>query len=311
MNGRVSTVLLAAVIALGAGACSAGSQSGSSNAEAKANGAAAAAPQGVTPAKGAAPAGASGALTAVAPTDRSIVYTGQLTLRTADVDALLRQATDLATANGGYVEAENSTTGGDQDGGASAKLVLKVPAAQYQSSLDRLAGFGQVLTRQSQAQDVTQQVVDVASRVKSQQASVDRIRALMAQAPSIAEVVSLESELSHREADLESLQSQQQTLSAQAALSTITLEVRTQPRAAAPAPVKKADGFGSSLGHALAGGWHVLAAIGGGLLIGLAATAPFLLVLAPVGWVLLRLWRRRPAPAAAPVLLAAPGGEEE
>src|SRR5262249_60272583 len=71
-------------------------------------------------------------------------------------------------------------------------------------------------------QDVTSQVIDVAARLRSEQASVDRVRALLAQATSIGEIVSIESELTQREADLESLESQQANLNDLTALSTIT-----------------------------------------------------------------------------------------
>lgn len=223
------------------------------------------------------------------------MYSGQLSLLAKDVAKVVQQATELATASGGYVERESNDSYQD---GPSAQLVLKVPAAQYQSSLDQLAALGsQVLSRNSQAQDVTQQVVDVNSRLKSQQASVDRVRALMAQAQSITDVVSLESELSRREADLESLQSQQQALSTQAALSTIAVSVQSD-HPATGAATKKPDSFGSSLGHALGGGWHVLVTILRWMLIALAAALPFVLLLAPIGWYVLRA--RRPKPAAMP-----------
>lgn len=83
------------------------------------------------------------------------------------------------------------------------------------------------------------------------QASVDRVRALMAGAKSLSEVVSLESELTRRESDLESLQRQQQGLSARVSLSTVTLELVTPYQDARVEPEKPATGFWASVGHAL------------------------------------------------------------
>ena len=76
---------------------------------------------------------------------------------------------------------------------------------------------------------MTGQVVDVNSRVDSMTASVARVRALLAQATSIADVISIESELSVREANLESLQQQQAALGGQVALSTISLSITAPP----------------------------------------------------------------------------------
>jgi hypothetical protein len=230
-----------------------------------------------------------------------MAYTGTLNLEVGDLDAALGKAQALAVQQSGYVEHENSV------GGANAQLVLRVPSASFAATLDQLAALGTVLGRSSQADDLTQQVVDTDSRVKSQQASVDRVRALMGEAKSLTEVLALESELSKREADLESLQRQQQQLASRTSLSTVTLEL-VQHRATGAAPAAPArPGFWGSIGHALAGGWHVLLAVLRGVLIGLAAVAPFLLLLSPLAWPVRRyLKRRRAAHPAAPEPAAEP-----
>ncbi|MEV4611975.1 DUF4349 domain-containing protein [Kitasatospora sp. NPDC049258] len=231
------------------------------------------------------PAAQPSAAPAPAPDPRYIEYKAQLSLEVKEIDKAVTAATEAAQAAGGYLANQNVS-------GKDAQLTLKVPSSGHQRALDQLAALGtRTLRLTSQADDLTQQVVDVDSRVKTQQASVDRVRALMADAKTLAEVVSLESELSRREADLESLKSQQQALSARTSFSTITLELHAE-RTAEPAPAKpRKDGLWASVGHAAGGGWHVLVAIVQGLLVALAALAPFLLVLVPAG--LLLWWPRR------------------
>ncbi|MFD9130248.1 DUF4349 domain-containing protein [Kitasatospora sp. NPDC059571] len=262
-------------------------------------------------ATGAAGAGAAdgkaGTPAADATAGRAIAYTGRMVLESTDPERAADGARQLAVAGGGFVGGE-SQSGGAQS--YTAQLVLRVPSAGYQKTLDALAGLGTVVSRNSQADDLTQQVVDVESRVKTQQASVDRVRALLADAKSLGDVVSLEGELTRREADLESLKRQQQELAAQTSLSTITFDVHRPARTAeAPKPVHR--GFWASVGHGFAGGWHVLWAVLRGLAIALAALAPFLVVLAPVAWLVRRWLRRRPArpaPAQASAgIWAAPG----
>jgi hypothetical protein len=148
-------------------------------------------------------------------------------------------------------------------------------------------------------------------------ASVDRVRALMADAKTLSEVVSLEGELTRRESDLESLLRQQQELSARTSMSTITLNLVTE---APPAPPRAEhhDGFWASVGHALGGGWHALVLVVRALLMALAALLPFLLVLAPAAWPARRVLRRRSAarptqPPATPTgpAIPQPGSEQE
>ncbi|MFC5666224.1 DUF4349 domain-containing protein [Kitasatospora misakiensis] len=299
--GALAAVAVAAVLVAGCGASGDGATKDMS----------AVAP--AQAARGDAAVGAPGAAASVAPKaplagqagaapvvdSRQIAYSAQLTVRTAQVDTVLAKARDLAVAAGGYVASETGSSGGD-GGPQSGQITVKVPSAAFQPTLDQLAGLGEVLSRRSQAEDLTQQVADVNSRMQSQQASVDRVRALMAQAKTLAEIVSLESELSRRESDLESLQKQVKELSARTSLSTVTLDVRQKAGPVQEVPDAPEDkGFWASVGSALGGGWHLLAAIVRGVCVTVAAVLPFLLVAAPVAavvWVVRR--RRKPVPVA-------------
>jgi hypothetical protein len=146
-----------------------------------------------------------------------------------------------------------------------------------------------VLTRNLATQDVTAQYVDTESRLKSMRASVERVRALMTQAKDIGQVVVLEGELSRRESDLESLESQLGALKDSVERSTLTVSLST-PGAGAVAE----NGFVSGL-HA---GWDAFAASARGLLTAIGAVLPFAaffaLVAAPILW-----WVRRRRSASA------------
>ncbi|MFF4340172.1 DUF4349 domain-containing protein [Kitasatospora sp. NPDC001540] len=240
-------------------------------------------------------------------TDRQIAYQAKLTLRVDVVDDARAKAVDLVTRAGGYVAGEN-LRGGKGEGTLST-LTLKVPSASYQATLDGLGGLGTRLALSSQADDLTQQIADVDSRLKSMRASVDRVRALMADAKSLSEVVSLESELTRRESDLESLQRRQQELSARTSLSTVTLELMTPYQPVHDEPEEKGTGFWASVGHGLSNGWHALVAVVRALLVALAAVAPFLVLLAPLAWLFRRRLRARRAgaPAVPPRPTHAPG----
>ncbi|RKE21642.1 DUF4349 domain-containing protein [Streptomyces sp. TLI_171] len=259
-----------------------------------------------TPGKGAATGGSGAGAAASAGTDtaagagspavtnRQIAYQAKLTVRVDAVDQARGKAVALVLAADGYVSGEN-LRGGSGDS-MQATLVLKVPSAAYQQTLDGLGRLGTRLSLSSQADDLTQQIADVDSRVKSMKASVDRVRALMADAKSLAEVVSLESELTRRESDLESLQRQQQELTARTSLSTVTLDLVPASTPAPPVPAGHDDGFWHSVGDALSGGWEALVGLVRVLLMVLAALAPFLLILVPLGWLLRRYLRARPKP---------------
>ena len=74
----------------------------------------------------------------------------------------------------------------------TSRVVLRVPQEKYDAVLAELAGAGKLLSRKADAEDVTDQVVDVESRIATQRASVNRVRALMDRAVKLSDVVTLE-----------------------------------------------------------------------------------------------------------------------
>ena len=252
-----------------------------------------------TPASGSAGSGAdssgnaggqgnAGANQAPVSSGRQVIRTATVVVTTNNVSTAAARAEQIATGAGGYLSGENVNDD-------SATVTLSVPENQLDGVLAAVGKLGKVTGQQQQSQDVTGQLVDVSSRIATQQASVDRVRQLMGQAKSISDVVQIEDELTKREADLESMERQQDELTGQVAMSTVNLQLnRTTPpppvQAAGPAP-----GFGSGI----AGGWHALGETVRVVLLVFGAALPFLLgigIPALVVWWFVR--RRRTTPKA-------------
>ncbi|MEW1695844.1 DUF4349 domain-containing protein [Streptomyces sp. NPDC093249] len=224
--------------------------------------------------------GASSAKTKV-PAQQHVIRTASLEVEVADAAKSLATARRVAVGAGGRVE--NETTERTDGEHMMSTVVLRVPQERYDSVLGELAGTGKLLARKADAKDVTEQVVDVESRIATQRASVARVRTLMDRAERLADVVTLEGELSRRQADLESLLAQRASLEDRTSLATIRLTLlENSKEAAAEEPGR--PGFGD----ALAGGWNALAAAVAWIGIVLAALAPWLVV-ALVAYL---LWRR-------------------
>jgi uncharacterized protein DUF4349 len=221
---------------------------------------------------------------------RSLIFTGTVTVRVSDVDGSAGRAGALATGAGGFVGGDERSSDGQR---SQAQLVLRVPSARFASVVEALAKLGTEEHRQLSTQDVTDKVVDLDVRLANAQASVDRVRTLMGKAQTIGDIVSLESELSRREADLESLKAQKRRLDDVTALSTITLEL-LGPQAKAEHP-----GSGSGFLGGLRAGWHAFLVSLNVLLTVLGAALPWLLALGvPVValvWLGRRLRPRTPA----------------
>lgn len=210
---------------------------------------------------------------------RSLVRSAQLTLEVEDPERAVQGVRTAAAAAGGTITQE-------QSGPSGGWVVLRVPAEVLDRTVDDVARLGTVEDRSVSVEDATEEVVDLDARVASQQASVARVRALLAQATSIGDVVAIESELSRREADLDSLTGRLAALRDQVALSTLTVDLRG-PGTPVVGPVEPV-GFGDGL----AAGWEGLIAVGRGTgaVVGfLLPFVPVLLVLAGAVWAVRRV----------------------
>lgn len=243
-----------------------------------------------------APADASKPGSAVASIGPKLTKSASLALRVKNISKAAASVRAIATGLQAQVLSEQIGGGLPGDPGPLAgnglssdfngfgTLTLSVPADKLDVALDQLSKIGTVLQRNTSSQDVTAQYVDTQSRLKTMRASVDRVRALMAQAKDIGQVVVLESELSRREADLESLESQLAALDTAVDRSTVAVSLSTPGNE----PVSD-NGFLAGLRS----GWDAFTASAAGLFKGFGALLPFAVLFALLGAPIWRWLRHR------------------
>lgn len=297
--GAGLVAVLAAVLAIGA--CS---STGSGSASAGVGGPAAVAP---ADPKAAAPladasgsgseagagtaAGGSGSSGADIAAADKLVRTAALEVQVDDVEAKAAQGRQVALAAGGTVVSESSSavpdsTGGVDKQGSRSSLSLAVPADTLDRVLDDLGKLGTTVQRSSSARDVTSTYVDTQSRVATMKAGLDQLRSLMTKTTDLNQIVSLETEITRRQADLDSLQAQLNTLDRKVTMSTVTLTLVTAANVVVPD--EDTPGFVGGLRS----GWKAFLTASSGVLTVLGAVLPFLVLVAVVAIPLL-WWRRR------------------
>ncbi|MEU4544428.1 DUF4349 domain-containing protein [Nonomuraea dietziae] len=270
---------------------------------------------GEAPRTKASPAGGRGAeQVKVTPEQRSIIYVSQLTVRAKDVTKAADQAKQLVTGAGGHLASEES--GSFDGGGGEATLVFKVPPAVYAQVLDRLGKeIGKRESLRQNTTDVTEEVADVASRLKSAEQALAAMRALLAKADTVGQVIEVEREIASRESEMESLQARQKALASQVAMATLTLRL-VGPATPVTEPSDEPAGF---LGG-LAAGWSALVGFVKVLLTVVGALLPWLIVIVPLAVAVLLVVRRRRArrpsppkasPPPVPVTPGAPSRQPE
>jgi len=247
-----------------------------------------------------------------APSGQQLIQTAQLSVRAQNVASALSRATAIVTDAGGYVSSENAASGDGKPSQATATVVFRIPAAVYPQTMATLSGsgLGTQLSLSQQAQDVTQQVADVNSRVTSDQAAITQLRALLAHAGSVGELLDVQNQINNQESELESMLAQQNALNHETSYATLTLTIVGPKAVVKPGPKQAPPGLSGGLSQ----GWHAFRLTVSWLLTVLGAVAPFAAVVLVVGglgwWARRRIGRGRPrpdSPAGAPA--TASGGD--
>ncbi|MDB1089160.1 DUF4349 domain-containing protein [Streptomyces sp. ACA25] len=223
-----------------------------------------------------------------------VVRNARVTVVTADVPGQYAKAVALTEEAGGYVSAE--LTEQHSEGYERSRVTLRVPPQQYAGLLAQLSALGELHRREISTEDVTDQVVDVESRIATQEESVARVRELMEEARSLDDVVALEEELSKRQAALESLKARQASLRERTGMATVTLELVEEHR-----PEEEEDeeeegsSGGPSVSGAVVGGWQAFLASLLWVAAVTGAVLPFVLTLLLVVVAVPALRRQLPA----------------
>ncbi len=248
-------------------------------------------------------AGASGSSSAsqaarLALAGQSIIYTASLIIRAKNVMSAANRAASIVTAAGGYVSSEQSSINPADRARSKVSLQLKIPVVVYPATLRTLSTVLGTQTSLAQyAQDVTEQVADVSSRVTSAQDAITQLQTLLKRAGSVTSLLSVQEQINAEESGLEALQAQQRALARETSYATVSVALVSQHRTSVQQS-RKSRGFLAGLGA----GWRGLRLAVSWLLTVLGIVLPFAVlaaVLAGAGYAARRRLRRRSRPTTA------------
>ncbi|WP_188673601.1 DUF4349 domain-containing protein [Subtercola lobariae] len=280
---RKNLIVVGIAVVLLLTGCSAGSSSNSSSSSQDSGVAGSAqAPAGVANGGNSGAAGAGSTAAGALLPDTQVVTTGSIALTADDPAAVADQAVALVETAGGHVDNRTQQSASDRTS-ARADLVLRVPSANVSQAIDSLKKLATVESVSISATDVTTQVQDVDARITALQTSVNRLLDLMSKATDTADLITLETTLSSRQADLDSLVAQKASITDQVQYSSLTLGISGTR---APATVAPSD-FWSGLGI----GWaSVVAALSGALVV-LGVALPWIVILGVIALIVIVIVR--------------------
>ena len=216
-----------------------------------------------------------------------IIRTGYLSLSVDSPADTADQITEVVEAAGGRIASRSDYTPVDY-GQPSSYLEARIPYEVLDATVASLQELGDVQEVSLNTVDVSLQKVDLDARIQVLEAAITRLNELLAEAATTSDLISVESALSERQAELDSLQSQRDYLSDQTLFATLSISLIT-PENATPADP---DGFLDGIIR----GWESILAFFAGAIVWAGIAVPWLGLLGLVillGIVVRRIRRRR------------------
>ncbi|MCW2766026.1 MAG: hypothetical protein JWO11_1985, partial [Nocardioides sp.] len=197
---------------------------------------------------------------------------------------------------GGQITEEETHTN-DEGDIKTSRMVLRIPSKDFGTVMAELEKVADLEMSSSNSEDVTTQVIDNVVRIRVERRSIARIQTLLDRARTIRDIVRIESQLTRRQANLNSTLRRQAYLMDQTSLSTITVALQRNKNAGTTA-TQHAHGKVDTTGFAagLNSGWHQMTVAAVGIATFAGVSLPWLVVLlllGPLVWLAARPALRR------------------
>ena len=223
--------------------------------------------------------------------DRKVVITARYTIESLEFAATAQAIEDAAVSSGGYVSSSQVTPTAEYRQG-SASYVLKVPADKTNALIQTLDGIGNVINRSISTNDVTLTYTDVTSRIATLEAEETRVRALLAEATTVSEIMMIDERLTKISAELTSLKNQLAVLENQIDYSTFYVTLRDVTEYTLE---EEEEGYFLRFGRSFVSSFGSFVDVLGEILIAVVYLLPYALVAGGVIVLIIFLKRRKKA----------------
>jgi len=177
--------------------------------------------------------------------------------------------TNIAEKNNGFVSSTDSNS--NPEGRITrGRILIRIPSDKFDSVIEEIKKIGNLKAINISGQDVTQEYVDLESRLKNYEAQEKVLLDLMAKAKSVKESIEVQRELSNVQGEIEVIKGRLNYLNNLISFSSIDVTI-TEPEEAAPI---KGGGFINAVKRGAEGAIKVL----NGITFFFIAISPILVV---------------------------------
>lgn len=162
-----------------------------------------------------------------------LIYRGQVRVEVGRPDEVMANFRAQVTAWGGHLQRQADRT-----------LVVRVPSSRFEEAFQWVRAAGRVLAEARQAEDVTEEFVDLGIRLDTARKARDRLLEVLKRAEKVEDVLKVEAELRRLTDEIERMEGRRKLLADQVAMSTLEATFQAVTEAPVAKRVRTPNRFG-------------------------------------------------------------------
>ncbi|MFA6450796.1 MAG: DUF4349 domain-containing protein [bacterium] len=179
--------------------------------------------------------------------DRKIIKTGAISLEVISIEKAMAAVKEATNKAGGFI-GSSSVEEQPQDA-KYGSIVVRIPQTAFDGALSTLKKIGRVTKENVAGEDVTEEYVDIESRLRNLKREEARFLDVLDMAKSVKDILAVEEQLGRVRGEIETSEGRQKYLDNRIALATITIDMYEKASVASATP--KLWGIADTLKKAL------------------------------------------------------------
>lgn len=216
-----------------------------------------------------------------------IIRTVSLGLVSRDFEQDLARLQALLAQQGGYVE--YSDISADRGARRYASLTLRVPKDNLDSFLEETSGVGRRLSMTQSQEDVSEQYLDMDTRLATQKTKMTRLQELLGKAMKVEDVLAIEREIADTQYQIDSLTGSLRGIDAKVDYAKVSVSLSEE----SVSEEQPARTLWDRIRLAVSDAWYQAKAFLSDMLIFVIVVLPYVLAAALVIYIIYRLIRRK------------------
>ncbi|UOR11021.1 DUF4349 domain-containing protein [Halobacillus amylolyticus] len=158
--------------------------------------------------------------------DRKVIYTANLRIEVKDYQQSIDDIQAKVSEYGGYI-VESNMSGDSGEDSANGHVTARIPQGEFHEFIQLVEeGSSKVLESSISGQDVTEEYVDLESRLKSKRVVEKRLLSFMEQAEKTEDLLKISNDLAKVQGEIEEIQGRMNYLQNKADLATVTVHIQ-------------------------------------------------------------------------------------